>query len=203
MPKKTTVTHLTWLLVFVAFAVPEPAYSSDPLGKATFAGGCFWCMEPPFDKLDGVKSTTSGYIGGKKKNPTYKQVASGKTSYAEAVEILYDPKKISYQELLDVFWRNIDPLTPNRQFCDGGPQYRTGIFYHDENQKRMAEESRKKIEESKRFISPIVTEITPATKFYEAEGYHQDYYKKNPVRYKTYRVGCGRDKRLEQLWGKR
>ena len=203
MSKKTPVAFLVSLIAFVAFAVLNRAYSAEPLGKATFAGGCFWCMEPPFDKLDGVKSTTSGYIGGKKKNPTYKQVSSGKTSYTEAVEILYDPKKISYQKLLDVFWRNIDPLTPNRQFCDWGSQYRAGIFYHDENQRRLAEESRKKIEESKRFIAPIVTEITAATKFYEAEGYHQDYYKKNPIRYKTYRKGCGRDQRLEQLWGKR
>ena len=176
--------------------------ASAPSGgtaKATFAGGCFWCMEPPFDKLDGVSSTVSGYIGGKKKNPTYEEVSAGTTGHTEAVQITYDPKKISYDKLLEVFWQNVDPLTANAQFCDTGSQYRTGIFYHDESQKKSAEESKKTI--GKRFKEPIVTEITAAAEFYPAEDYHQDYYIKNPLRYKFYRYNCGRDKRLEKLWG--
>jgi peptide-methionine (S)-S-oxide reductase len=167
--------------------------------KATFAGGCFWCMEGPFDKLDGVISTTSGYTGGSKKNPTYQEVSSGGTGHTEAVEIVYDPAKVSYEKLLEVFWRNIDPLVRDRQFCDVGTQYRSGIFYHDELQKRLAEAS--KAEVQKRFKQPIITEIVPASKFYPAEEYHQDYYKKNPIRYKFYRTGCGRDRRLAELWG--
>lgn len=167
--------------------------------KATFAGGCFWCMEPPFDKLDGVISTISGYAGGTKKNPTYEEVSAGKTGHAEVVQITYDPKKITYEKLLEVFWHNVDPLTPNRQFCDVGSQYRTAIFYHDETQKRLAEESKKAL--SKRFKEPIVTEIVAYTEFYPAEDYHQDYYIKNPLRYKYYRYSCGRDQRLEALWG--
>ena len=167
--------------------------------KATFAGGCFWCMEPPFDKLDGVISTISGYAGGKKKNPTYEEVSAGNTGHAEVVQVTYDPKKITYEKLLEVFWRNVDPLTPNRQFCDVGSQYRTAIFYHDETQKRLAEESKKAL--SKRFKEPIVTEIVAASEFYPAEDYHQDYYTKNPLRYKYYRYSCGRDQRLEELWG--
>ena len=167
--------------------------------KATFAGGCFWCMEPPFDKLDGVISTISGYAGGTKKNPTYEEVSAGKTGHTEVVQITYDPTKITYEKLLEVFWRNIDPLTPNRQFCDVGSQYRTAIFYHDETQKRLAEESKKAL--SKRFKEPIVTEIVAASEFYPAEDYHQDYYIKNPLRYKYYRFSCGRDQRLEALWG--
>ncbi len=145
-------------------------------------------------------STTSGYAGGQKKNPTYEEVSAGGTGHAEAVLVLYDPAKISYSELLEVFWRNVDPLTPNRQFCDAGSQYRSAIFFHDENQKRSAEQS--KLEKSKRFDKPIVTEIVPASEFYPAEDYHQDFYKKSPIRYKTYRFGCGRDRRLEELWGK-
>ena len=168
---------------------------------ATFAGGCFWCMEPPYDKLDGVISTTSGYTGGPEKNPTYKQVSSGQTGHAEALQIVYDPRKISYEKLLEVFWHNIDPTTPDRQFCDYGKQYRSAIFYHDEEQKRLAFESKSKVEKTKTFKEPIVTEIQPLTKFYVAEEYHQDFYQKDPVRYKTYRYGCGRDQRLKQLWG--
>jgi peptide-methionine (S)-S-oxide reductase len=167
--------------------------------KATFAGGCFWCMEPPFDKLDGVLSTISGYAGGKKKNPTYEEVSAGNTGHTEVVQVTYDPKKITYEKLLDVFWHNIDPLTANRQFCDAGSQYRTAIFYHDEAQKRLAEESKRAL--SKRFKEPIVTEITRAAEFYPAEDYHQDYYIKNPLRYNFYRYNCGRDRRLEELWG--
>ena len=180
---------------------PAVAGGDAALEKATFAGGCFWCMEPPFDKLDGVVSTTSGYTGGDTKNPTYAEVSAGVTGHTEAVEVLYDPSVISYAELLEVFWRNIDPLTPNRQFCDGGSQYRTAIFYHDTEQERLTLESKARLEESRRFTSPIVTEISAASAFYPAEEYHQDYYTKNPLRYKFYRYGCGRDKRLEQLWG--
>ena len=168
---------------------------------ATFAGGCFWCMEPPFDKLDGVISTTSGYIGGHLKNPTYKQVSAGSTGHTEAVQIEYDPGKISYQELLKVFWRNIDPTTPDQQFCDRGSQYRSGIFYHDEQQKQLAEASLQNIIKTRPFEPPVVTEISAATTFYPAEEYHQDYYLKNPLRYKYYRFACGRDSRLEELWG--
>ena len=168
---------------------------------ATFAGGCFWCMEPPYDKLDGVLSTTSGYIGGHQTDPTYKQVSAGTTGHTEAVRIVYDPQKISYQQLLDVFWKNIDPTTPDSQFCDTGSQYRSGIFYHDDTQKQAAEESLRKLKQTKPFPEPVVTEITAAGAFYPAEDYHQDYYQKNPLRYKYYRFACGRDKRLEQLWG--
>lgn len=168
---------------------------------ATFAGGCFWCMEPPYDELDGVISTTSGYTGGHKQRPTYEEVSSGKTGHTEAVQVVYDPKRITYERLLDVFWRNIDPVTPNAQFCDHGPQYRSGIFYHDAEQRRLAEESRRALEASGRLKSPIVTEIVAAGTFYPAEEYHQDYYKKNPIRYKLYRAGCGRDRRLAELWG--
>ena len=177
----------------------ESTLGSTPLAKATFAGGCFWCMEPPYDELEGVVSTISGYTGGTKKNPTYEQVSAGTTGHTEAVEITYDPKKISYEKLLDVFWRNIDPLTANAQFCDSGSQYRSAVFYHDQTQKTLAEASKKRLQS--RFKQPIVTEIVRASEFYPAEDYHQDYYKKNPIRYKLYRYGCGRDKRLQELWG--
>jgi peptide-methionine (S)-S-oxide reductase len=176
------------------------AADAQPLAKATFAGGCFWCMEPPFDELDGVISTTSGYIGGQKPNPTYEEVSGGRTGHAEAVEVMYDPRKITYARLLEVFWRNIDPLTPDRQFCDAGSQYRSAIFVHGEEQRRLAEESKQAV--ASRLQQKVVTEITSATIFYPAEEYHQDYYKKNPIRYKVYRAGCGRDQRLEAVWGK-
>jgi peptide-methionine (S)-S-oxide reductase len=168
---------------------------------ATFAGGCFWCMEPPFDKLKGVRSTTSGYIGGRLKNPTYEAVSRGGTGHAEAVQVVFEPDKISYAQLLEVFWRNIDPTTPNRQFCDAGSQYRSAIFYHDETQKQLAETSKKSLLSSGRFRSAIVTEIVPASEFYRAEEYHQDYYVKNPLPYQEYRYRCGRDQRLRELWG--
>ena len=182
---------------------PKPASkpAAANTAKATFAGGCFWCMEPPYDKLDGVISTTSGYIGGQKNNPTYEEVSSGRTGHTEAVQVVYDPKKVSYEKLLDVFWRNIDPTVKDRQFCDVGSQYRTGIFYHDDEQNRLAEASKIALDKSKPFKAAIVTEITRAGEFYAAEDYHQDYYLKNPVRYKFYRNGCGRDERLQQLWG--
>ena len=181
-------------------AGPRPRDGEDR-ARATFAGGCFWCMEPPFDKLDGVVSTISGYTGGPEENPTYKQVASGLTGHTEAVQVTYDPAKISYEQLLATFWPNHDPLTADRQFCDRGRQYRPGIFYHDEEQKRLAKASKKKWNDSGRFDRPIVTEVTAFTKFYPAEEYHQDYYKKNPIRYRTYRFGCGRDRRLKAVWG--
>ncbi|MBI3595926.1 MAG: peptide-methionine (S)-S-oxide reductase MsrA [Nitrospirae bacterium] len=174
--------------------------SAAGLEKATFAGGCFWCMQPPFDKLDGVVSTTAGYTGGHTENPTYDQVSSGGTGHAEAVEILYDPKKIGYEKLLDVFWHNVDPTDPRGQFCDYGDQYRSEIFYHNTEQKRLAEQSKTALEQSKPFKDPIVTKITPAAAFYPAEDYHQSYYKKSPIRYKFYRYNCGRDARLNQLW---
>jgi peptide-methionine (S)-S-oxide reductase len=191
--------------VLLLFASSLPG-QSDPvrpgLARATFAGGCFWCMEPPFDGLPGVVSTTSGYAGGGKDNPTYEEVSAGITGHAEVVQVAYDPTKISYERLLDVFWRNIDPTTGDRQFCDRGTQYRPAIFFHDEAQKRAAEASKRKIEQSGKLPGPIATQIVPLTKFYPAEEYHQDFYKKNPVRYKTYRFGCGRDARLAELWGK-
>ena len=168
--------------------------------RAIFAGGCFWCMEPPFDKLDGVLSTISGYTGGEEKDPTYKQVSSGRTGHTEAVEVTYDPAKISYTKLLEVFWRNIDPTVQDRQFCDWGAQYRTGIFYLGDEQRELAESTKQKILDSERFET-VYTEVTEASAFYPAEEYHQDFYKKNPAHYKRYRTGCGRDRRLAELWG--
>ena len=170
--------------------------------KAIFAGGCFWCMEHPFDVLPGVVSTTSGYIGGQKKNPTYEEVSSGRTGHTEADQVVYDPKKVTYEKLLDVFWHNIDPTVKDQQFCDHGSQYRSGIFYTDDEQKRLAEASKATLDRNKPFSAAIVTEITRASEFYPAEDYHQDFYLKNPLRYKYYRSGCGRDARLKQLWGK-
>lgn len=169
--------------------------------KAIFAGGCFWCVEEAFEKVEGVVSATSGYIGGESPNPTYKQVSAGGTGYAEAVEIVYNPDKVTYQQLLDVFWKNIDPTTPDQQFCDKGDQYRSAIFYLDGPQKQLAEESKQRVEQTKTFADPVVTEIVGATTFYPAEDYHQDFYKKNPVRYKFYKWNCGRAQRLEELWG--
>jgi len=174
---------------------------AENLAKATFAGGCFWCMEAPFDEIPGVVSTISGYTGGQQKNPTYEEVSAGRTGHAESVQITYDSTKISYAQLLTVFWHNIDPLAANRQFCDGGTQYRSTIFYHNEEQRRLAEESKRSLEQSGKLDKPIVTEIVPLSEFYSAEEYHQDFYKKNPIRYKAYRTGCGRDRRLKELWG--
>jgi len=181
-------------------ARPQGVSSAPPAGRAraTFAGGCFWCMEPPFDKLDGVISTTSGYIGGVTANPTYEQVSSGGTGHAEAVEVLFDPAKVTYQQLLDTFWPNIDPFSATRQFCDVGEQYRPAIFVHDLQQRRLAEESRQAVR--RRFSAPIVVEIVDAGPFYIAEAYHQDYYRKNPARYRYYRWACGRDRRLAEIW---
>ena len=180
----------------------KPGADGRKLEKATFAGGCFWCMEEALDKVDGVVSTTSGYTGGRTKNPTYEDVSAGGTGHAEAVEILYDPTKVTYARILDVFWRNIDPTQPNAQFCDHGNQYRSAIFYHDETQKRLAEESKKKLTQSKPFKEPIATEIAPASEFYAAEEYHQNFYEKNPLRYKVYKSNCGRPQRLPELCGR-
>ncbi|MBL8012991.1 MAG: peptide-methionine (S)-S-oxide reductase MsrA [Candidatus Omnitrophica bacterium] len=173
----------------------------EVLQKATFAGGCFWCMEPPFKDLTGVESVTSGYIGGHLKNPTYEQVCTGRTGHTEAVQIVFDPSKISYQQLLEIFWRNIDPTTENRQFVDEGTQYRTGIFYHSDEQRRLAEESRNQLEEEGRFEAPIVSEITQASEFYPAENYHQGYCRLRPMQYQMYRAGSGRDEYLKEVWG--
>jgi len=173
---------------------------TENLEFATFAGGCIWCMEPPFDKIDGVTATISGYIGGHKDNPTYKEVSNGSTGHTEAVQVYYDPEKVTYEQLLEVFWHNIDPTVEDRQFCDWGTQYRTGIFYNDDQQKRLAEASKKEVVDSGRF-KQVVTEITAADTYYPAEEYHQDFYKKNSAHYKRYRRGCGRDQRLEDLWG--
>jgi peptide-methionine (S)-S-oxide reductase len=206
--RKTLAVFATLIalgLLAGSFAGSDPAAAQAPkkgLAKATFAGGCFWCMEPPFDKLPGVVSTTAGYTGGTKKNPTYEEVSAGGTGHAESVEVVYDPSKVSYAKLLDVFWHNVDPVTANAQFCDHGHQYRTAIFVHDAEQKRLAEESKARVQ--KKFVErKVVTEIVPASVFYPAEEYHQDYYEKNPIRYKFYRTSCGRDARLEELWGKK
>ncbi|MCB1927415.1 MAG: peptide-methionine (S)-S-oxide reductase MsrA [Rhodocyclaceae bacterium] len=184
------------LLIAGTLAAPVQAATAT----ATFAGGCFWCMEGPFDEMDGVISTTSGYIGGHTADPTYPEVSSGTTGHAEAVQIVYDPDKVSYEQLLTTFWHNIDPTVKNRQFCDAGSQYRSAIFYHDEHQKALAEESKRALEQAV-FGKPLATEVVAAGRFYAAEDYHQDYYMKNPLRYKYYRFSCGRDQRLKQIWG--
>jgi peptide-methionine (S)-S-oxide reductase len=188
----------------IGMAAAQPASPPAAAGQravATFAGGCFWCVEADFDKVKGVISTTSGYIGGHTPNPTYTQVSGGRTGHAEAVEIVYDPTVVSFEKLLRHFWRNIDPLAKDRQFCDAGSEYRSAIFVHADEQRRLAEASKKEIEQSGRFKGPIQTQIVQATQFYKAEDYHQDYYLKNATKYKFYRFNCGRDRRLEELWG--
>jgi len=177
------------------------AMAAINLEKATFAGGCFWCMEHPFDEIPGVVSVTSGYTGGQKKNPTYEEVSAGGTGHAESVQVVYDPARVTYEKLLNVFWHNIDPTAKDRQFCDFGRQYRSAIFYHNEEQHRLAMQSKSLLEKNKTFKEPVVTEIVQATVFYPAEDYHQHYYKNNPIRYKYYRFRCGRDQRLKELWG--
>lgn len=199
----TQTARFAALLVAAAtLAIPARAGNGDT-EYATFAAGCFWCIEADFEKVEGVLSVTSGYTGGKTANPSYKEVSSGKTGHTEAVRVVYDPKIISYEGLLAVFWRNVDPTVADRQFCDVGSQYRAGIFYHDESQRIAAERSRAELEASKPFAEPIVTEITAATPFYPAEAYHQDYARKNPIRYSYYRKSCGRDSRLAELWGEK
>ena len=191
---------LALLASLIALLALAPA-QAQTRAVAIFAGGCFWCMEPPFDKLDGVLATTSGYIGGTKADPTYEQVTSGRTGHYEALQVEYDPARVSYQQLLDVFWRNIDPLDASGQFCDKGPQYRSGIFALDDSQRAAAEASKAALEKSGKLPGRIVTEILPAAKFYPAEAYHQDYYRKNSASYTYDRWSCGRDRRLEKLWG--
>jgi peptide-methionine (S)-S-oxide reductase len=190
---------MKWLIFAVALAMaPVQAQQTE---KAIFAAGCFWCTEEAFEKVPGVISAVSGYTGGTVKNPTYEQVSSGRTGHAESVEVTFDPKKVSYEQLLDVFWVNHDPTVTNRQFCDSGTQYRPAIFYLNDEQKRLAEASKAKWEKMKPFKQPILTEITKAGPFYPAEDYHQDYYKKNPLQYRFYVSGCGRYQRLDSLWG--
>ena len=203
--------HMSFLalMLFGLMAWLQPASAAttalEPLApgqaEATFAGGCFWCMEPPFEALPGVISVVSGYTGGRTKNPSYEDVSSGVTGHAEAVRIVYEPSKVSFEQLLEVFWHNIDPLTPDQQFCDKGTQYRSAIFYHDEAQRAAAEASKDALAASGRFKTSVVTSIVPARAFFPAEEYHQDYYRHNPLRYKYYRHGCGRDERLQELWG--
>ena len=189
-------------MLFAVMFVPVGRAADSPgLAKAYFAGGCFWCMEEAFEKVPGVASVTSGYMGGKVENPSYEQVSGGSTGHAEAVEVAYDSTKVNYAALLDVFWHNVDPVTPNAQFCDHGSQYRAVIFYQTEEQKRLADASKQAIELSKRFAQPIVTDFVMASQFYPAEEYHQDFYKKNPIRYKFYKYSCGRAQRLQELWG--
>jgi peptide-methionine (S)-S-oxide reductase len=192
---------ISLLLVVTIDALADDPSKAPPetIAVAIFAGGCFWCMEHPFDELVGVLSTTSGYTGGRAPNPTYEQVSAGGTGHAESVQVTYDPSKVSYEKLLDVYWHNIDPLAVDRQFCDEGSQYRSAIFYSTPEQQALAEASKQKVQEE--FDKPIATQIVAAGRFYPAEEYHQDYYRKNPLRYKFYRLKCGRDQRLEQLWG--
>ncbi len=185
----------------IAMAAPTGGKTDAKFETATFAGGCFWCMEPPFEKLPGVKEVISGYTGGNEANPTYKEVSAGGTGHLESVEVIFDPAKVSYEKLLDVFWRQIDPTDAGGQFVDRGLQYRTAIFYHSSEQKTLAEKSREAIGKSGRFDKPIVTEVRPAGPFYKAEEYHQDFYKKNPIRYKFYRYNSGRDQFLTKVWG--
>jgi len=202
---RTTISKiaiaLAGLMLGAAALAAEPAASDKTTATAIFAGGCFWCMEPPYDELTGVVATTSGYTGGQKLNPTYQEVSAGGTGHFEAVQIAYDPTKVSYEKLLEVFWRNVDPLDGGGQFCDRGDSYKTAIFYQNEEQKRLAERSKTEIEQ--RLGKKVATPILPAATFYAAEDYHQDYYMKNPLRYKYYRYSCGRDQRLEKLWGKK
>ncbi len=204
---RTTQTRFTVALAGLLLGVALTATAAGPktgdkaTATATFAGGCFWCMVHPFDQLPGVISVTSGYTGGHKKNPTYEEVSAGGTGHVESVQIIYDPEKIGYAKLLDVYWHIIDPLDAGGQFCDRGDQYKSVIFYHDEEQKWLAERSKAEVE--KQLKQPVATTIRPASTFYGAEEYHQDYYKKNPLRYKFYRYSCGRDQRLEEVWGRK
>ncbi len=194
-----TINRLN-LFIFVTLFSTNLFATEDKTETAIFAGGCFWCMEPPFDKLDGVLSTTSGYTAGHKTNPTYREVSAGKTGHTEAIKIVFEPDKISYAKLLKTYWKNIDPIAVNRQFCDYGSQYRSGIYFLNDAQETAARQSLQKLKRDKPFKQSIATEILPASTFYPAEDYHQDYYLKNPLRYKYYRYRCGRDQRLEEIW---
>ncbi|BAV34758.1 peptide methionine sulfoxide reductase MsrA [Sulfuricaulis limicola] len=197
----SVLAGLTLGVALAATAAEPAAKGKAATATAVFAGGCFWCMEPPFDALPGVVATTSGYTGGQKQNPTYEQVSAGDTGHVEAVQITYDPKLISYEKLLEVFWRNVDPLDKGGQFCDRGSTYTTAIFVQNQEERKLAEQSKAAID--KKLGKPVVTAIRAAATFYPAEEYHQNYYQKNPLRYKYYRYSCGRDQRLEQLWGKK
>ncbi len=205
-----TILVLFGLILFGFQKMNDPKQETDiamnaqynNLPKATFAGGCFWCVESDFEKHAGVVAAISGYAGGREANPTYGEVSAGGTGHAEVVQVIYDPQKVTYKELLDIFWRHVDPTDAGGQFVDRGSQYRTAIFYHDDEQKRLAEESKRELEASGRFDKSVVTEIVELDQFYKAEDYHQDYYKKNPLRYKFYRSRCGREARIEELWGK-
>jgi peptide-methionine (S)-S-oxide reductase len=198
--RRIIIALTTGLVVMASAAAQQPAAEAPKPATAIFAGGCFWCVESDFDKVPGVISTISGYIGGRTSNPTYQQVSGGGTGHAEAVEIVFDPAKVSYEKLLDVFWHSIDPLTKDAQFCDHGDQYRSAIFYLGDAQRQQAEKSKAAVQA--RFKEPVQTEIAAAGTFFKAEDYHQDYHTKNPIRYKFYRFNCGRDARLQQLWGK-
>ena len=198
-PLSRLVAVLGLPAIIILAGIPAAGADREKTAVATFAGGCFWCMEPPFDMIDGVISTTPGYTAGLIDNPTYRQVSTGRTGHTEAIQIVYDPNKVTYQQLLEIYWVNVDPLTKNAQFCDRGSQYRSGIFYQDADQEKLATASGKAIQSI--FDMPVVTEITKFSKFYPAEERHQNYYLKNPVRYNYFRWGCGRDQRLEELWG--
>jgi peptide-methionine (S)-S-oxide reductase len=203
-PRRRPVLKLrvtTALILWLGMSLSSGALPPGERATAIFAGGCFWCEETAFEGLPGVLSVVSGYTGGHEKNPTYEQVSSGGTGHAESVEVTYDPSKTSYEKLLEVFWHNVDPFQKNGQFCDHGTQYRSAIFYRDEAQRKAAEESKRRLEEQERFKGKIATQIVAASTFYPAEEYHQDFYKKNPVRYHEYRMGCGRDARLKEIWG--
>jgi methionine-S-sulfoxide reductase len=206
MSRRTRTPLPAAALTAAVVAASAPALAADPTGAADsataiFAGGCFWCMESAFEPVDGVSRVISGYLGGGVADPTYEQVSAGGTGHYEAVKVTYDPSRVGYARLLDVFWRNIDPVDGGGQFCDRGDQYRSAIFYENEEQKGLAEQSKEDLANSGRLGKPIVTPILAATVFYPAEEYHQDYYKKNPLRYRYYRASCGRDRRLTQLWG--
>ena len=196
-----TIKYFAVILILLGSHAVAQGENSSRIHTATFAGGCFWCMEPPFDKLDGVLSTISGYTGGHTVDPSYKQVSSGTTGHIEVVQVKYDADRISYSDLLKVYWKNIDPTRSDGQFCDRGEQYRPAIFYHDAEQKNLALESSQSVMENKTFKGAVKVEIIEASTFYPAEEYHQDYYLKNPIRYRYYRYTCGRDKRLEEVWG--
>ena len=205
MRRQTVLSVLSIAILFIGTlsvqAISQAAANATQ-GKAYFAGGCFWCMEEVFENIEGVLSVTSGYMGGTVARPNYEEVSAGRTGHAESVEVVYDPAKVSYQKLLDAFWLNVDPITPNAQFCDHGSQYRAAIFFQTDEEKRTSEISKRAIEQSSRFKDQIVTQIVMASQFYPAEEYHQDFYKKNPIRYKFYKYNCGRAQRLETLWGK-
>jgi len=194
---------VVWTLALALLAVTASAKDKGTSAFAIFAGGCFWCMEADFEKVDGVRSVTSGFTGGDVVSPAYKQVSAGGTGHTEAIRIIYDPEIVSYEELLDLFWERIDPTVSDRQFCDEGSEYRAAIFYGNEAERQAAERSKTELEQVKLFAEPIVTEITAASTFYPAEEHHQDYYKKNPRKYAYYRKGCGRDERLAELWGEK